>query len=234
MKFVLLFIVLLGYIPLPVHGQGTEYSAYNFTLSASQPDITRSDNALDLYQSHLQVSRTGMMILGGWALLNLATGIVGRSQTSGEIRYFHEMNAAWNMVNLSIAGFSFLGLQNSDFISLAQSYNEAQHLDKLLLLNTGLDLAYIAAGGYLIESGLRKNKLRRTGYGKSLLLQGSFLLLFDLGLYSIHQSTTSGLLELLSSDSLSQSIQLGSSIFHHPLSENLPRVYSTVSITFHL
>ena len=67
----------------------------------------------------------------------------------------------------------------------------AQHqIEKILLLNTGLDLAYLATGLYLKERGQRLNNDRNKGYGNSLLLQGAFLLVFDLIQYGQHRKNT--------------------------------------------
>jgi hypothetical protein len=75
---------------------------------------------------------------------------------------------------------------------------EAQHgIEKILLLNCGLDLGYIAMGGYLVERGRRKEKLQWIGFGKSIVLQGAFLLVFDAILYGFHHSHSAELPKLL-------------------------------------
>jgi hypothetical protein len=57
------------------------------------------------------------------------------------------------------------------------------------LLNAGLDVAYIATGFYLKERSKNSSSSERLrGYGNSLLLQGGFLLMFDVALYFIHQN----------------------------------------------
>ncbi|HDP76309.1 MAG TPA: hypothetical protein ENN49_10700 [Bacteroidales bacterium] len=47
-----------------------------------------------------------MLILGGWATANLIVGGYGWSKTTGQEKYFHQMNFMCNVVNLSIAGFA--------------------------------------------------------------------------------------------------------------------------------
>ncbi len=62
-------------------------------------------------------------------------------------------------------------------------------IQSFLLLNAGLDVAYIATGFYLKERSKNSSSSERLrGYGNSLLLQGGFLLAFDVALYFIHQS----------------------------------------------
>jgi hypothetical protein len=56
-----------------------------------------------------------------------------------------------------------------------------------LLLNAGLDVAYMSFGLYLRERSKTSSSADRLrGYGNSLLLQGGFLLVFDLVLYFVN------------------------------------------------
>jgi hypothetical protein len=60
--------------------------------------------------------------------------------------------------------------------------------EKIFLINTGLDVAYISAG-LLLRSNAKINLSKRdqfNGFGNSLLMQGGFLFLFDLTAYLIH------------------------------------------------
>jgi hypothetical protein len=66
--------------------------------------------------------------------------------------------------------------------------NKFQNLERTLIFNSGLDIAYIATGLYLRERGKNELNLTRSeqfqGFGKSLMLQGGFLLVFDALFYS--------------------------------------------------
>jgi hypothetical protein len=81
---------------------------------------------------------------------------------------------------LGIAGF---GYWQASQVSLMVNFWEVlvaqQQIEKVLLFNTALDLAYMAIGFFLIERGRRMEKERSIGFGKAILLQGIFLLLFD-------------------------------------------------------
>jgi hypothetical protein len=131
----------------------------------------------------------------------MATSSILRSQTTGTTRYFHEMNVFWNVVNLGLAGGSLYAVYQSDPASFntLQTIAEQQKIEKLLLFNAGLDVGYIMTGFYLRERSLRTtNKPERLkGYGNSLLLQGGFLLLFDLGLYTALHSQVNPKIEQL-------------------------------------
>lgn len=129
----------------------------------------------------VRLNRVAMGVLFGWAVLNIGTGVAGHFGSEGETRAFFQANAAWNVVNLAIAGFGYHGQATAEPASwdLARSLAEGQKMEKLLLLNTGLDVGYMAFGAFLWERGLRKDSARMRGWGKSLLVQGGFLFVFD-------------------------------------------------------
>ncbi len=163
----------------------------------------------EINQTRLRLNRTNMYVLGGWALGNMAVGGILRARTEGPTRYFHEMNAIWNCVNLGLAAGALIGMGNEDLSSydLWQTFAEQQKLEKILLFNMALNFTYMTAGGYLIERS-RRGEPRADlflGYGRSLVLQGGFLFLFDLTQYLVHHQSNHGRLEqILSSIQLSQ------------------------------
>ena len=147
----------------------------------SLPAMAQDSAVLEVFNStRLDYNRQGMMILGSWALLNLLIGTIGSFRTRGQVQAFHQMNAYWNLVNLGIAGYGFWqASQISLPILFWEVISAQQQIEKVLLFNTALDLAYMAVGFFLVERGLRLEIERWIGFGKSILLQGAFLLLFD-------------------------------------------------------
>ncbi len=140
------------------------------------------------------INKTGMIILGSWAVGNILLGAYGNYKASGDTKYFHQFNAMWNVVNLGIAAFGYFNAAASDpnTMTATQILNEYNSLQNFLLLNAGLDVAYMVTGLYLKERAKNSpNPERLRGYGKSLLLQGGFLLAFDVALYFIHQNNAS-------------------------------------------
>lgn len=142
-----------------------------------------------------RIVRTGMTVLGSWAVANLATGITGMIVTEdAAARGFWEMNAMWNTVNLGLAGWSLYDLSRSGDVSAdmdIEAYRDESHsLEKVLLFNAGLNFAYMAVGGWMWDRGMRGYGLpaaevsadRLRGWGQSLVLQGAFLLAFDLSM----------------------------------------------------
>lgn len=139
---------------------------------------------LDQFNSNRNGLNTkAMLTLGGWAVANIAANSVLYANASkGDRKYFYQMNAAWNVVNLAIAGFGYYGALNPDTtLSLYESMREQSNIENILLFNAGLDVSYMMTGLYLIEKSKNseKHKNRYKGYGQSLILQGGFLFIFD-------------------------------------------------------
>ncbi len=139
---------------------------------------------------------TGMLVLGGWATGNLLAGGIGMATTppGSEAWHFHLMNAAWNTVNLGIALPAWAGarkrLRTPAALDIPGTFDAQRKVEVLYLINGGLDLAYLGAGLWLWEHGhgdpaLAHRELFR-GFGTSLLLQGGFLLAFDVASYLVH------------------------------------------------
>jgi hypothetical protein len=169
----------------------------------TQDVLGQEEPLLSINERRLSLNRVNMYVLGGWAVGNLAVSGYLRSQTTGTVRYFHEMNVFWNVVNLGLAAGALYGGYQSDPASydLWQTYHEQQKLEKILLFNLALNFTYLTAGGYLIERSRRggEREFQFKGYGQSLLLQGGFLLLFDTAQYLMHHySNHAALKQLLS------------------------------------
>lgn len=151
--------------------------------------VSAQDSFPDFYTQNIKINNTGMYILGSWAVLNMATGAYGWSKYSGDRMYFHQMNLFWNVVNVSIAGFALYGNYTTDPGSFSQQELMEKMLktENILLINAGLDIGYIGTGFLLRhlsgKSDKRADLLK--GYGSSLILQGGFLLVFDLVLYGV-------------------------------------------------
>ncbi len=142
-------------------------------------------------QKRLKINRVGMITLGTWALGNIATSGLLLNNSRGEQQKFYEMNIYWNLVNLGLAGFGWYSSLKADpaGFSVYETWKAQAGMEKTLLFNAGLDIGYIAAGLYLRERG-KNNESNRDllkGFGKSIILQGGFLLAFDLAMYFVHQ-----------------------------------------------
>ncbi len=149
-----------------------------------------TDFLVDFNKQHLERNRLGMGILGTWALGNIAISSIGWSQSTGSRQAFHQMNVAWNGVNLLIAGFGYYSALNGPTdLSLFETIQEHEKIKRILLFNAGLDLAYMAGGLYLLERGKHRpgQGERWRGFGRAVIMNGAFLFAFDVILYYLHQ-----------------------------------------------
>lgn len=142
-------------------------------------------------EQRIRHQKTLGLALGSYALANIAVGGIAAGQTTGETKYFHRMNVYWNLVNLGIAGAGLLGSRRrSADETLGQAVRQHENMKQLLLVNAGLDVAYVVGGAYLLERA--KNRPEKAdqlrGYGKSVMMQGGFLLAFDLVNYFIFKN----------------------------------------------
>ncbi|TVR76568.1 MAG: hypothetical protein EA412_13325 [Chitinophagaceae bacterium] len=152
-------------------------------------------------EKRLKINEIGMYTLGGWAIGNFLINAPLMRNSSGSDYYFYQGNILWNTVNAALAGFGLWQALSGDptAFDLSESLRSQKNMENILLFNAGLDLGYIATGFFLMEraKSVTKNKDLMKGYGKALILQGSFLFVFDWVLYLIHRSNANNLLDVL-------------------------------------
>lgn len=155
------------------------------TLNAQLADTT-------LYtKRYIKTNRAHAIVLGSWGAVNLLGGTAWALNSTGQTRQFNIMNAAWGGINLGIASVMYIGLkkENSKTYPLYDNIQRQANLEKALLFNTGLDAAYIMGGlamNYYGQLPGAKNGERMQGFGKSIMVQGGFLLVQDLVFYLLH------------------------------------------------
>ena len=103
-------------------------------------------------------------MLGGWAAASGPRGalLAGPPATRG----FGRQTAAWGAVDGAIA---LVGARRR----AARGRTDPARLRRVLVLNAGLDVGYLAAGGVLVA------RTRWRGDGLAVLVQGAFLLVLD-------------------------------------------------------
>ncbi len=155
-----------------------------------------SVDLLSFNQQRLDYNQKGMLILGSWALGNMAVSSFKLQAANPETKAYHQMNLAWNAVNLAIAGFGYYGsISASADLSLTESILEQNKISKILLFNSALDLGYMLGGAYLMERSKNSDqKARLNGFGKAVIVNGAFLLIFDSIMYYMHASHESSIL----------------------------------------
>jgi hypothetical protein len=156
----------------------------------------------DYYGQNLRINNVGMAVLGSWALANISIGAYGWNKHTGQRAYFHQMNVFWNAVNLSIAGFALYSNLTADYSLLSgeELLQKQFKTQRLYLINGALDVGYVSIGFLLkhLAGKYPRNELRLRGYGNSVILQGSFLFVFDLVMYGVLQSHRTNFLQQVS------------------------------------
>ncbi len=156
----------------------------SYTLSSfAQP-------LLEFNQERFQTDKRLMLGLGSWASANfLVSGVGWATVPKGEAYYFHQMNVLWNTVNIGLAIPGYFNAKKSNpNLTFAETIKIQHKTEKIFLINSGLDIAYISSG-LLLRSNAKTNLTKRdqfNGFGNSLLMQGGFLFLFDLTAFFIH------------------------------------------------
>ena len=114
------------------------------------------------------------LILWGAASIVAGTVIVGflaRRAGSALLRQFGIQTLAWGAVNASIAALGLRALAIRDYAS-------ASRLHRVLWLNVGLDVGYVAVGATLAIAGwMLGRRLGAVGSGTGVVVQGLALLL---------------------------------------------------------
>jgi hypothetical protein len=101
-----------------------------------------------------------------WSLPWMGAGVVGLwASTDERSKGFWGMSGAWALVNAGIAYSGLLGAEP-----------DGMGLRNTLLINAGLDVLYVIGGAYMTS---RPEEVWRGG-GLAIIIQGAFLLGFDL------------------------------------------------------
>jgi hypothetical protein len=142
--------------------------------------------------TRVEVDKKLMLGLGTWATTNFIASGIGWSQAkTTESQYFHQMNVMWNLVNIGLAipGYVKASKARTD-LTYEQTLQQQKKTEKIFLINTCLDVAYVSSGLLLLHKSKETSPVdqRQSGYGKSILLQGGFLFLFDLTAYLTHKT----------------------------------------------
>ena len=146
-----------------------------------------------LYHAREVLMSRGLTVLGLWALGNLL--ISGYYLAQSDRRYpphhFHGMNVMWGAINAGLAAWSVLHLHTTSTppgLTISTFLSDQLSLERIFLFNAGLDVAYVATGFYLVARAAvpaTPRPARLLGFGRSLWLQGGFLLLFDAAMFGL-------------------------------------------------
>ena len=124
--------------------------------------ISLAQSLLEFNQERLQTDKRLMLGLGSWAGANfLVSGVGWATVPKGEAHYFHQMNVLWNTVNIGLAIPGYFNSKKSNPNLTFDNSILIQHkTEKIFLINTGLDVAYLSAG-LLLRSNAKINLTKR-------------------------------------------------------------------------
>lgn len=154
-------------------------------LDAAPPTLEAFDDRFR------RILRRHLATLAWWSLLNIAAGLLGLICLQGFWYYFVMMGLVWGIINFAVTMWIFDHTVYKKFRKgLAFERLEAQrHVEKMILLNIGLDFSYFFIGLLLREhafvSGVPYPELWM-GFGWSIVLQGLYLILHDNYFYRMH------------------------------------------------
>jgi hypothetical protein len=129
-------------------------------------------------------NRLGRRLLA-WGAASVATGatlaLAGRARDDRFLRAFGSQTIGWGAIDagLAVGGLvrsrRLLGDPPADAIARER---EAARVRRILIVNAGLDLLYIA-GGLAVAAGRGRTDRAAQGHGLAAAAQGAFLLGFD-------------------------------------------------------
>lgn len=115
----------------------------------------------------MEIPATFLVGLLGWSSCWLLASVIGlwATRSPGFWRSHWFMSGLWCVVNTLIVSYAIVVPPES-----------LDAFRRILLINAGLDVGYIAVGGVLLA--IKRPMLR--GFGLAICVQGLFLLVFDL------------------------------------------------------
>lgn len=142
-------------------------------------------------ESKNKITQNGMWVLGSWGAANIVGSGIGAFTTDGEMQAFHQMNVGWGFVNTALAALSLAGNKSAKtYLSQVETIKQLEATKRIFLVNAALDVAYMATGAYMIEKSKSVDDNKRSnqlsGFGKSFILQGAGLMIFDALMFAAH------------------------------------------------
>lgn len=146
------------------------------------------------FEDGLAVERRHLATLGVWSGVNIVGGTVGVLVADDPTwRSFHGTNAAWNTVNLTLAGAGAVASRYRSRKGMPEPEalrSEHQALRTALVINLVADGVYVASGATLFAVGGEVGGIELKGVGAGLAVQGAFLAGFDAHYLLTHRHKT--------------------------------------------
>lgn len=131
-----------------------------------------------------QFQRSAMPVLLGWALGSVVAGALWLRNPSRYLRGVGGQFAAWGLIDGLIALFALAGARRkaarwqASQITPAGHARETDQFEKIVWANAALDVGYILGGRWWARR--HPADPHRRGMGLGVMIQGAFLLFWDL------------------------------------------------------
>ena len=156
------------------------------TGSAMGQEVDSTTEIAGLMSARAEASRSHLWRVGVWGSMNALGGaalLIGTSRTSNPTRWgFGLQSAAWGVINTGIAVTGLLTSGGPGATGWAQAFGAERTYHDILLLNLGLNVAYMGVGTVMLVAGYREVRSAASwrGHGAALIVQGAGLLALDL------------------------------------------------------
>jgi hypothetical protein len=149
---------------------------FSVTAHAQRADSISNPYELALHDGYkpLLHQRNANRVLGSWSVLSMGAGAYQLFSPNPFIKAMGMQNLIWGAVDGGIALYGTHKLSNLN-VGSKNLQLERDKFREILLINTLLDVGYLALGFGLSRSANAKWH----GHGYGILLQGGFLFLFD-------------------------------------------------------
>jgi hypothetical protein len=123
------------------------------------------------------------LLLLGWGLLSVITGGALQRNAQSFWKQFGLQSLLWGAIDAALALFGIVGADKKGKryilgqLDTTDEQKEARTFYRILLINTGLDVGYVALGIWLMQRF--QARADRRGMGLGILIQGLWLFLFD-------------------------------------------------------
>lgn len=136
--------------------------------------LLQTGNAQEFTYDAYKHTNNAMTVLTGWSVGSIAVGTGMLFVPNTRVQYAGIQNIAWGAIDLGIAVWGKNSLRKN--IGYKPPQQQRKEFKTALWINGLLDIAYIGVGYYLYAHG-KNDKLKGTGAG--IMVQGSFLFVFD-------------------------------------------------------
>jgi hypothetical protein len=137
--------------------------------------------AMDIYAYEIRLARR----LLAWGGVSVAAGVAlalgGHAAGSAPVRAFGGQTVGWGAIDaaLAVGGLARARrLRATPPDDQPEAAAEAERVRRLLAVNAGLDILYVA-GGLAVAAGRGRTDIAARGHGLAAVAQGAFLFAFD-------------------------------------------------------